>query len=371
MKKSLLLATALLAAAAVNADDEKPAPPLGPKAEAMIDQLLPICSEAATPKRVGLMHALPANMTGNVVRLESKRNWCSGQWVAVVTNEGGFYLGIPWFLDGVEGTIEEKLKSFAWQNMQQNYTPVVDRTKTRDGLYRVTMEQTTEQGKLPLEGEVDPAGSVFFLGHFLPLSGDVRTSRVKNLSLIVAKSPATGAANPQVTVIEFSDFECPSCQHAAGYMKPILAAHSDKVRYVRFDTPLMNIHPWAFSAAVAGRAVYRQKPDLFWTFKEQIYDNQEKLSAFTLDDFVLGFAKDHDFDMKKFEADLASPEIKKEILYGVAAAFSNDIRSTPTYLVNGVAVDPGNDGKALADYVEKALTPSATPGPKTPSGSGR
>ena len=52
-------------------------------------------------------------------------------------------------------------------------------------------------------------------------------------------------------------------------------------------------------------------------------------------------------------------------------AFANDIRATPTYLVNGVPVDPGNDGKALADYVEKALKPSATPGPRMPSKSGR
>jgi protein-disulfide isomerase len=371
VKKPLLFAAALLAAAAVHAADDKPAPPLGPKAEAMIEQLLPVCSEATTPKRVGLMHPLPANMTGNVVQLESKRNWCSGQWVAVVTKEGGFYLGIPWFLDGVEGSIEEKLKSFGWQNMQQNFTPLVDRTKTRDGLYKVTMMQATEQGKVPMEGEVDPAGTVFFLGHFMPLGGEVRSARIKALGPIVEKSPATGAASPQVTVIEFSDFECPSCQHAAGYMKPILAAHADKVRYVRFDTPLMMMHPWAFSAAVAGRAVYRQKPDLFWTYKEQVYDNQEKLSAFTLDDFVRGFAKDHDLDMKKFDADIASAELKNEILSGVAAAFSNDIRSTPTYLVNGVPVDPGNDGKALAAYVEKALTPSTTPSPKTPSGSGR
>src|SRR5439155_25589253 len=99
-------------------------------------------------------------------------------------------------------------------NMQQSYDIAVDRTKTRDGLYRVTMTQTTEHGKLPLEGEVDPAGTVLFIGHFMPLDGNGRASRTKVLSSLLEKSPATGAANPQVTVIEFSDFECPSCQRA-------------------------------------------------------------------------------------------------------------------------------------------------------------
>ena len=355
MKKPLLLAAACLLSTAVFAADEKPAPPLGPKAEAMIEQLLPVCSEGATPKRTGLSHSLPANMTGNVIQIDSKRSWCSGQWVAITTREGGFYLGMPWFLDEMEGTIEEKLRAFTWKNMQQNYTATVDRTKTRDGLYRVTLTQTTEQGKVPLEGEVDPAGNIFFLGHFMPLTGDARSARTKAFEPAAAKSPTTGSASPKVTVVEFSDFECPSCRHSAGYLKPILKAHGDKVRYVRFDMPLLTIHPWAFSAAVAGRAVYRQKPELFWTYKDHVYEHQEKLNAFTIDDFVRGFAQDHDLDMAKFDADVASPAVRAEILDGVAAAFTNDVRSTPTYLVNGVTVDPGLEGKALTEYVEKAL----------------
>jgi protein-disulfide isomerase len=372
VKKPILLAAVCLLTTAVLSAEDKPAPPLGPKAEAMIEQLLPVCSEEITPpKRTGLQHSLPPNMTGNVLQLESKRSWCSGQWVAITTKEGGFFFGIPWFLDGLEGTIEEKLKAFGWSQMNQNFAPVVDRTKTRDGLYRVTMKQMTEKGSLPLEGEVDPAGSVFFLGHFMPLDGDARGARSKALASLAAKSPSMGAANPQITVIEFSDFECPSCQRAAGYMKPILAAHGDKVRYVRFDMPLLSIHPWAFSAAVAGRAVYRQKPDLFWQFKERLYENQEKLNIFTIDEFVRGFAEDHELDLKKFDADVASAEVKGEILNSVATAFSNDIRSTPTYLINGINVDPGNEGKGLVDYVEKMLKPSATPDRGTPSKSGR
>lgn len=371
MKTPLLLATCLLTSAALFAADDRPAPPLGPKAEAMIEQLLPVCSEAVTPKRAGLMHSLPANMTGNVIQIDSKRNWCAGQWVAITTKEGGFYFGVPWFLDNLEGTIEEKLKAFTWQAMQQSYVATVDRTKTRDGLYRVSLSQITEQGKMPMEGEVDPAGTVFFMGHFIPLDGNAKASRVKALSSLIAKSPTTGAADPQVTVVEFSDFECPSCQHAAGYLKPILAAHGDKVRYVRFDMPLVTMHPWAFSAAVAGRAVYRQKPELFWEYKEHVYSNQEKINSFTVDDFVHGWAQDHDLDMKKFDADVASADVRSEILAGLAAAFSNDVRATPTYLVNGVTVDPGTDGKALTEYVDKALKQSATPSRETTSKSGQ
>ena len=84
-----------------------------------------------------------------------------------------------------------------------------------------------------------------------------------------------------------------------------------------------------------------------------------------------GFAQDHELDLKKFDADVNSPDLRAEILHGLAAAFVSDVRATPTYLVNGVFVDPGNDGKALADYVDKALKGPATPGRETPSKSGR
>ncbi len=371
MKNRILLAvTCLLAAAAVAQPQERPAPPLGAKAEAMIEQMLPVCAEPVTPKRSGLQHALPANMTGNVIRIESKRSWCAGQWVAITTKEGGFYFGSPWFLDEEKGTIEEKLQSFTWKAMQQNYTAKVDRTKSRDGLHRVTLTQITEAGKMPLEGEVDPEGKVFFIGRFVPLDGDAKGSRVKALSSLIAKSPTTGAPNPQVTVVEFSDFECPSCRHAANYLEPILSAQGDKVRYVRFDMPLITMHPWAFTAAVAGRAVHRQKPELFWQYKKHIYANQEKINPFVVDDVVRGWAQDHDLDMKTFDADVASPEVRSDILTGLGLAFTNDIRSTPTYLVNGVAVDPGTDGKALAQYVDKVIKQSARQGRETTSKSG-
>jgi len=154
-----------------------------------------------------------------------------------------------------------------------------------------------------------------------------------------------------VTVIEFSDFECPSCQHAAGYMPAILSKYGDKVRYIRYDLPLVSMHPWAFAATMAGRAIYRQKPELFWAYKKEIYENQDKLSAFTIDDFARGFAQSHDLDLKKYDADVNDESIRNEILKGVGIAFTNDIRATPTYIVNGKIIDAGDEGKALTDYV--------------------
>ena len=352
----LSITSATFAADEPSQPADKPAPALGARADKMIKDALPICADDMKESRVALTHALPHNMVGAVVRLESKHSACQGQWVAILSNEGGFFMGTPWFLDDTEGTLEARLRSFTMQYMKQVFEPVIDRTKTREGLYRVSLYQAVEGGgKMPLEGEIDPAGSVLFLGHFVPLATDFRTSRLKAFEKYLNLSPTTGSAKPDVTVVEFSDFECPSCQHAAGYMKPILAAHSDRVRYIRYDTPLVTIHPWALGAAIAGRAVWHQKPELFWKFKEQVYENQEKLSAFTIDEFTRNFASDHELDMKKYDADVASPELRAELINGAGNAFANDVRATPTYLVNGAFVDAGVDGKGLEDYVNKLL----------------
>ena len=353
--KRLVLASLTLLCASVALAEEAAAPPVSEKVAKLINEALPTCTEAVKMSRVAVPKKMPLGITGSIVRVESDRGSCAGNWINANTPEGSFFLGVPWFLENEKGTIEEKLKNFAWNNMQQNFTAVVDRSaKTKDGLYRVTLLQQTERGKMPLEGEVDPEGTVFFMGHFVPAGVDVLTQRLKNFEPFTANAPATGAAKPEVTVIEFSDFECPSCQRAAGYMKPILAKYGDKVRYIRYDLPLVSMHPWAFSAAIAGRAIYRQKPDLFWQYKEQVYENQDKLSTFTIDDFARNFAKDHELNLERFDADVNNAALRDELLKGAGTALVNDIRSTPSYLVNGATVDAG-DGSGLEKYIAGLL----------------
>ena len=357
VKRSLaLLVLAFTAFAAFGQEPPPPpAPKLGDRVDKLIQEGLPVCADKVDTAYSGLVHKLPVNLTGEVIRIDSKRAQCAGQWVAVASREGGFFMGIPWFLDGLTGTPEQKLKKFTWDNLQQNMEPVIDKTRTREGFYPVTLYQTTERGKMPMVGEMDPEGTVVFIGHFHPVAEPYSESRLKSLQPYLDNSPVEGAAKPAVTVIEFSDFECPSCQHAAGYMTPIMEKYGDQVRYIRYDLPLVSMHPWAFAAAVAGRAIYHQKPDLFWTYKKQMYENQDKLNAFVIDEFTRGFAQDHELDLKKYDADIANADLQKAILAGAGVALSNDIRATPTYLVNGKQVDPGNDGKVLEAYVAGLL----------------
>ncbi|HSP16714.1 MAG TPA: thioredoxin domain-containing protein [Thermoanaerobaculia bacterium] len=356
MKRTLILFAALAATAAFAQQDKPAESKLDEKTEALVRQSIPVCKEM-TITRAELQQSLPLGLKGALVRVASPRPACEGQYlIATSPVSGDFYIGLPWVLGEVEGkTIEEKLKNFAWTGLQENFTPVVTRERTRNGLLPVSMLEMTEQGKVALEGEIDPEAKVFFLGHFVPATGDLGAARIKTFEPRLANAPTRGAAKPDVTVVEFSDFECPSCKHASTYLDPIMEKYGDRVRYIRYDLPLITSHPWAFAAAMAGRAIYRQKPEAFWDYKKQIYSNQDKLTTFTFDDFARGFAQDHDLDMKRYDADISSAEVRDELLKSVGAAFSNGVRATPTYMVNGKFVDAGDEGKALEPYVAGLL----------------
>jgi hypothetical protein len=327
---------------------------LDPKLDRAVRAAIPVCAEVKI-EYAELPMKLPERFVGSVVTMESSQSACQGQLVAVLSPTGGFYLGNPWPLADEQGaTVEEKLKNFTWRNLQENVTVSIDRTRTDDGLFPTTLSQTTENGKMPLHGAIDAQGKVFFFGNFRRLAGDVRAERAKTFEPFFAQLPAKGANRAAVTIVEFSDFQCPSCKRSSGYADKVLAKHGDKVRYIRFDLPLGG-HPWAFPAALAGRAIHRQKPDLFWDYKKQVYENQENLNAFMFWDWARAWAEDHDLDMAKYDADLQSADIKAEILNGAGTAFSNDVRATPTFMINGAMVDTGDEGKGLVEYVDKMV----------------
>ncbi|HEX6099369.1 MAG TPA: thioredoxin domain-containing protein [Thermoanaerobaculia bacterium] len=346
MNRSILLTLTLVLCAPAFAVD------VDPKLDQAIRASLPVCEGAVVTYEESPVK-LPERFTGTLVQVESKRHTCEGQYIAVRSPMGGFFVGSPWPIADMEGaTIEEKLKNFAWRNMQTNLTAELERKVTEDGLIPVTLWQTTENGKAPMYGLVDPQGRTFFFGNFKRLSGDVLAQRTKAFEALMAKSPSKGSG--PVTIVEFSDFQCPSCRRSAGWVDPIVKKHEGKVRYVRFDLPL-TMHPWAFPAALAGRAVHRQNPELFWEYKKAVYDNQDQLSAFIFWDWARAWAEDHDLDLKKYDADLENAQLRAEVLQGGGLALSNDVRATPTYIVNGAIVDAGDNGEALAAYVDKLV----------------
>lgn len=153
---------------------------------------------------------------------------------------------------------------------------------------------------------------------------------VQNIS--ADDDPAQGNPAAPVTVIMFSDFQCPACAAAHPVLKRVIAEYKDKVRFVVRDFPLMRIHENAFQAAQAAQAANAQGK--FFEYVELLYNNQNSLDTASLKEFASRIG----LDRKKFDADLDGGKFADEVRKDMADGTNYGVNSTPTIFVNGVKV---------------------------------
>ena len=166
----------------------------------------------------------------------------------------------------------------------------------------------------------------------------------------VASSAVRGPKDAPVTITMFSDFQCPFCAQTAPVIEQVLAAYPNDVNFVMKQFPLRSIHPQADPAARA--AIAAGKQGKFWEMHDELYKNSRTLSPET----IKGLAEKLGLDMKKFEADMNSDEVKKQVEEELALGAKSDVRGTPSFFVNGkIAQNRTVDGfKAQIDAELKA-----------------
>src|SRR5215212_75712 len=159
VNRSILLTLALFLCSPLFAID------VDPKLDKAIRANLPVCAADAKIVYEAPAFSLPQGFKGVNVKIDSQRPNCEGQFMSVTSTPGGFFLGSLWPISSEEGTtVEDKLRNFTARNMREAMDVKVTRTPSDDGLWPATLTQTTEAGKLPLSGYVDPQGRVFFFG---------------------------------------------------------------------------------------------------------------------------------------------------------------------------------------------------------------
>lgn len=148
----------------------------------------------------------------------------------------------------------------------------------------------------------------------------------------IAGSPARGSAAAPVTVVMFSDFQCPACSATHPLLEKVLAEYGDKVRFVVRDFPLTTLHPDAYRAARAAWAANAQGK--FFEYTEVLYKNQSALDDASLSTYAAGLG----LNVKRFELDLSSENAAAAVTKDVADGTAYGITGTPTIFVNGAAV---------------------------------
>lgn len=321
---------------------------------AYLEEFLPYCPEPPTVQERDFPGPMPDGMSADVMVLKSDDPYCGGMYLKAVKGDRVF-VGQPWILSEYKGTTEQRISRFAWDRMEESAVAKVSDKKTPEGLFETSVELTTSWGKIRLTGASDPAGNVFFPGGFDPIDGSARKARLEVIADVLKDVPYKGNGESRVELIEFSDFQCPSCRMASEWIPKVLDTYGDRISYRRIDFPLMSAHPWAFPAALYGRAIWDQSHEAFWQYKAEVYQNQSSLTTFTIEEFARDFVETNQLDVAAFDEAIASQELKDEILAGVGAGMIAEVNATPTFWVNGQPVAAGPEGRHLIEVLDAAI----------------
>jgi protein-disulfide isomerase len=175
-------------------------------------------------------------------------------------------------------------------------------------------------------------------------------------------APSLGDANATVTLVEYSDFECPVCRSLHDLLRGMLPNYP-QVRVVFKDFPLESLHPWARTAALAGRCAYQQNQAAFWKMYDFIYDGQEVISASNAWSKMTDFAGQAGLNVDTFKSCMAAPEAAAAVDASRTNGLALDVNSTPTIFVNGRRL-VGADGRALEQFIQYELARQKTPAKK-------
>jgi protein-disulfide isomerase len=187
---------------------------------------------------------------------------------------------------------------------------------------------------------VSKDGKYLLRGEMVDMGKDGFAENRAKLDLKAA--PVTGNPNATVTIVEFADFECPVCRQLHEAIRGLLPKYP-QVRLVFKDFPLEQMHPWARTGALAGRCAYQQDPKAFWKMYDNLYDNQDLISAPNAWDKAVDYAGQAGLKTDVFKSCMTSPEATAAVDASIANGKLMEVNSTPTLFVNGrriVGADP-------------------------------
>jgi len=150
--------------------------------------------------------------------------------------------------------------------------------------------------------------------------------------VIDAKALVRGDEKAPITIVEYSDFQCPFCTRGSQTMEEVRKKYGAKVRLVFKHEPTNQRHPEAIPAALWMEAVALQSREKAWLFHDKLFANQDKLG----DEFYRKAVKEFGLDVAKAAKDKDSAAVKEKIAADVRESKEFGFQGTPGFLVNGI-----------------------------------
>ncbi len=172
--------------------------------------------------------------------------------------------------------------------------------------------------------------------------------RAPKVEVATEGEPSLGASNAPVTIVEFSDFQCPYCRQAQGTLKQLMAAYEGKIKLVFRDFPLRNMHPQAQKAAEAAQCAAEQQK--FWPYHDKLFTSTNLQM-----DELKKFAQELELNVEQFTSCLDSSKYAAAIDADIQAGQQAGVNATPTFFVNGYPLSGAASYERFKELVDAAL----------------
>jgi protein-disulfide isomerase len=232
---------------------------------------------------------------------------------------------------------DPEIAAFYEQNKGQlQGKPLVE---MRDAIRNFLEQQKTAAARTSLVAELRKAGP--------PIRTMIDPPR---LAVEIGSSdPVRGNASAPVTIVEFSDYQCPFCGRVTPTLEKIREAYGGRVKFVWKDFPLTQIHPQAFKAAEAAHCAGDQGK--YWEFHDRLFANQQALQP----DALKKHAVDLGLNAPTFDSCLDSSKYSNRIREGMDQGERLGVSSTPSVFINGRLVSGAVPYENFVDIIDEEL----------------
>ncbi len=195
------------------------------------------------------------------------------------------------------------------------------------------------------------------VGGIFNMGVDPRQHALRTMKL--ADQPFEGGANAPVTIVEYADLECPSCALEHKFlMNELLPHYGDKVKVVFKEFPLVQIHTWAYTAAIANECAYQIDPSKYAAYRTTIFDHQSNISPTTARDLLIYYGQQVGLDRLRLAACIDSKASLPRVEEGMREGQELGVDRTPTFFINGQILIGGGPKETFFQFVDEALRAS-------------
>jgi len=200
------------------------------------------------------------------------------------------------------------------------------------GLNKSVINLSIGERKQTQDVYISKDGRFLILGKVFNLNEDPLKETWSKIT--IDGSPIRGNEHAKVTIVEFTDFECPFCGKAYSTVEDLLLRYAGKIRLVYKSFPLP-MHPWAMKAAIGADCAYEQNHTAFWYFYDHLFQEQGAITPDNVVSKLKDYAKATKLNMGRFTTCLDKEQTKPMVERDIKEANSIGVGATPTFVING------------------------------------